>query len=209
MAAEPIVTGGHNLEGGTTCGFVGEIQGGDPLLGPLADNGGPTATRMPDPASHAIDGGDPATCPATDQRGVARPQGAVCDIGAVEAPAAAVTVASSPGRPVVKATPEPRPRIRAADVIRLPSAKKCLSHRRVTLRIRRPKGMTITAVRVFINGARVRLLRGKKITSTITLRRVPQGRFELSVSVLTGGGAAVSLSRTQRYRTCARRPARA
>ncbi len=90
-------------------------------------------------------------------------------------------------------------------MIRLPSTKRCVSHHRFTLHIRRPKGMTLTAVRVFINGARVRLLRGKKITGTVTLRRVPQGRFEVSVSVLTGGGAAVSLSRTQRYRTCARK----
>jgi hypothetical protein len=203
-----VTTGGHNLEGGITCGFATELQGSDPLLGPLADNGGPTATRMPGAASHAIDGGDPATCPATDQRGVARPQGAACDIGAVEAPAAAVAVATAPGRPVVKATPEPRPRLRATDVIRLPSTKRCVSHRRFTLHIRRPKGMTLTAVRVYINGVRVRNLRGRKISSTVTLKRVPQGRFEVSVSVLTGGGAAVSLSRTVRYRTCARKLSR-
>ena len=35
--------------------------------------------------STAIDAGDDAACPATDQRGVARPKGAHCDIGAFEA----------------------------------------------------------------------------------------------------------------------------
>jgi hypothetical protein len=69
--------------------------------------------------------------------------------------------------------------------------------------------MTLTAVRVFVNGARVRQLRGRAIKAKITLQRVPQGRFELRVTVLTGGGAAVSLSRTQRYRTCTRRLTRA
>ena len=36
------------------------------------------------PGSDAIDGGDDAVCPATDQRGVERPQSAHCDVGAFE-----------------------------------------------------------------------------------------------------------------------------
>lgn len=60
-----------------------------PLLGPLADNGGPTPTRMPLTGSPAIDSGLNAICLASDQRGQARPIGKVlstptCDIGAVE-----------------------------------------------------------------------------------------------------------------------------
>lgn len=48
----------------------------------LANNGGPTATHMLTPWSPAVDGG---RCDmAHDQRGIARPQGAACDIGAVE-----------------------------------------------------------------------------------------------------------------------------
>jgi hypothetical protein len=57
------------------------------LLGPLADNGGPTATELPLPGSPLIDqGGLPATagCPLLDQRGRPRPSGPACDIGAVE-----------------------------------------------------------------------------------------------------------------------------
>jgi hypothetical protein len=34
--------------------------------------------------SPAINAGNNATCPTTDQRGVTRPQGGVCDIGAFE-----------------------------------------------------------------------------------------------------------------------------
>ena len=56
----------------------------NPLLGPLQDNGGFTKTMALLPGSPAINAGDDAKCPTTDQRGVARPQGAHCDIGAYE-----------------------------------------------------------------------------------------------------------------------------
>jgi hypothetical protein len=61
----------------------------DPLLGSLADNGGPTQTYAPALGSPAIDSADDVTCAAPavnnlDQRGVVRPTGAHCDIGAVE-----------------------------------------------------------------------------------------------------------------------------
>jgi hypothetical protein len=54
------------------------------MLGPLANNGGPTWTHALLTGSPAIDAGDNGSCPATDQRGVARPQGSSCDIGAYE-----------------------------------------------------------------------------------------------------------------------------
>jgi CSLREA domain-containing protein len=58
----------------------------DPKLAALADNGGPTRTQALNPGSPALDavpaGG--AGCPATDQRGVSRPQGPACDAGAFE-----------------------------------------------------------------------------------------------------------------------------
>lgn len=53
-------------------------------LGPLQDNGGPTQTMQPLQGSAAIDTGNDADCLPADQRGIKRPQGAHCDIGAVE-----------------------------------------------------------------------------------------------------------------------------
>jgi len=55
----------------------------------LQNNGGPTQTMALGPGSAAIDAADDATCAADpvnnlDQRGVTRPQGLHCDIGAVE-----------------------------------------------------------------------------------------------------------------------------
>jgi hypothetical protein len=84
----PLIDAGHNLQyPGTSCGAT--IPVADPLLAPLAFNGGVTQTMALLPGSPAIDAGDPATCPATDQRGWPRVDGddiggAVCDIGAHE-----------------------------------------------------------------------------------------------------------------------------
>jgi hypothetical protein len=81
---------GHNLiQDVTACPATGDtasnITGQDPKLGPLADNGGPTQTQALLVGSPAIDAGSPdCPPPATDQRGVSRPQGPACDIGAFE-----------------------------------------------------------------------------------------------------------------------------
>ena len=53
------------------------------LLGPLADNGGPTMTHALLFGSLAVDAAWDE-CIETDQRGVARPVGATCDVGAFE-----------------------------------------------------------------------------------------------------------------------------
>lgn len=84
-----LQSGGHNLISDNSCilmpGAPGDQFATDPLLEPfINDNGGPTRTFMPQPGSPAIDAGDNAGCPTTDQRGATRPAGLACDIGAVE-----------------------------------------------------------------------------------------------------------------------------
>ena len=81
-----IVDAGHNLSSDGSGHFTNlfSLENIDPLLGPLADNGGPTLTLLPQAASPLIDGGSNSNAPAFDQRGIARPQGAAVDIGAVE-----------------------------------------------------------------------------------------------------------------------------
>ncbi len=86
---------GHNLSfGDTSCPST--FLSGDPALGQLADNGGPTETIALVPGSAARDQVPVASCQATDQRGVARPAGPACDIGAYEvAPPTVVTRAAT------------------------------------------------------------------------------------------------------------------
>jgi CSLREA domain-containing protein len=69
---------------GLSDGLNGNIVGQDPTLGVLANNGGDTRTHALQTGSPAIDTGTNGECPATDQRGVIRPQGTHCDIGAFE-----------------------------------------------------------------------------------------------------------------------------
>ncbi|HEV3375764.1 MAG TPA: Ig-like domain-containing protein [Thermoleophilaceae bacterium] len=87
--AGAITSLGGNLENANTCVLrqLTDHPGTDPLLGPLADNGGPTQT-------HALLAGSPAQenalcteldpCPSLDQRGVERPRYDSFDIGAYE-----------------------------------------------------------------------------------------------------------------------------
>ncbi len=85
IGASNFSSGGGNLAQDDSCAPVATDQiGADALLGTLADNGGPTLTHLLLPGSPAIDAAVEAACPAEDQRGIARPQGAGCDAGAVE-----------------------------------------------------------------------------------------------------------------------------
>jgi hypothetical protein len=90
------------LGGGTNCAGVtptdqgytqvtdtscGTTAAGDPQLSALGDNGGPTETMLPSATSPLLDQVPSDACLAlitTDQRGVTRPQGSACDVGAVE-----------------------------------------------------------------------------------------------------------------------------
>ncbi|HUF38549.1 MAG TPA: choice-of-anchor Q domain-containing protein [Anaerolineales bacterium] len=90
-AGVDYVSNGHNLEDGDSCNLnqPTDLVNTDPLLGPLQDNGGPTWTHALLAGSPAVDAADDAVCSAppvggTDQRGVARPSGPACDIGAFE-----------------------------------------------------------------------------------------------------------------------------
>jgi hypothetical protein len=80
------IDGSHDLIGSANVTLPDGTLGGDPGLGPLADNGGPTATHALLADSPAIDTGDNPASLETDQRGgsYVRVAGAAADIGAFE-----------------------------------------------------------------------------------------------------------------------------
>ena len=75
---------GTNINNLVEDGSCSASMSGDPKLDSLADNGGSTQTMALLSDSPAIDTGDNTICPSIDQRGVSRPQGSGCDIGAYE-----------------------------------------------------------------------------------------------------------------------------
>lgn len=81
-----LIDNGNNLSSDSSCQFTapGSFNNTDPLLGSLGDYGGPTPTMALLPGSPAIDHGLAIYCSPTDQRGIVRPAGNGCDIGAFE-----------------------------------------------------------------------------------------------------------------------------
>lgn len=106
------VTSANNIGGDASCMFTdpGSKQSTNPLLGPLADNGGQTDTMALTAGSPAIDAGTSVGCPPTDQRGVPRPQGTACDIGAFELPVVPATPPPAPASANLKLQVKPKPK---------------------------------------------------------------------------------------------------
>jgi hypothetical protein len=146
---------------GTTCGFSSanhSFSNTNPLLDPagLKNNGGPTQTIAPQTGSPATDAIPAGTngCGTTltgDQRGVSRPQGSGCDIGAVElAPSPAQLLAA-----LGNAVKGVGPGTSLADKVK--AAQSALAHNDV-------KG-TCSVLTAFIN--EVNAQRGKKISPSV------------------------------------------
>jgi CSLREA domain-containing protein len=94
-----LTSGGHNLEkphaaGAETCPATVIA---DPQLAPAGDFGGPTWTRRPGNAVPVDLVPTGAACLSADQRGVTRPRGSACDVGAYERAAPAATTGAADG----------------------------------------------------------------------------------------------------------------
>jgi len=76
---------GHNLDSDSSCFTGATDRHANPLLAPPANNGGGVLTDALLKGSPALNAGANKGCPKTDARGVKRPQGPRCDIGAYEA----------------------------------------------------------------------------------------------------------------------------
>lgn len=93
------VSNGHNVFDGTPssdCNLIAsDATVADAHVSALGNHGGPTDTVLPLANSAAIDAAATPYCPGTDARGIVRPFGAGCDVGAVELAPPAVTTGSA------------------------------------------------------------------------------------------------------------------
>jgi len=97
----------------------------------------------------------------------------------------------------------PRQREESRSPFGLPSTRRCASRRAFRIRLR-PR--TLRSARVYVNGRRVRTLRGKRLRAPVDLRGLPKGRFTVKVIGVTRRGKRAT--ETRRYHTCVPKPRR-
>jgi hypothetical protein len=124
--------------------------------------------------------------------GTARP-----DMGADEAPA-------PPQQQEQPATQQPAaPAAPAAGGVLGTQAKSCTSRRSFKIKLRN-RGQKVVKATVIVNGKRVRVLKGKRLTSRVNLRGLPKGRYSVQIKLELANGKTISGVR--KYFTC--RPGR-
>ena len=83
-------------------------------------------------------------------------------------------------------------------------ARRCVSRRNFSIRLREPRRGRLRSALVFVDGKRVRILRGRRLRARVDLRGLPAGRYKVRIVAETTTGRRIV--RERRYRTCARRP---
>lgn len=85
-----------------------------------------------------------------------------------------------------------------------PAAAACA--RTLTIKVTAPGGRRLRSAQIFVNGRRVRSLRGRSLRVPVTLRRLPRGRVTVKIVARTRAGKRLKSSR--RYDSCTGRRAR-
>ncbi len=86
------------------------------------------------------------------------------------------------------------------DSLGLPSTKRCVGKRGLRFRLRGPAGEKLVSARLYVNGKRVRTLRGRKLSAPVVVRRAHGKAMRLRIVAFTRGGRR--MEREQPYRTC-------
>lgn len=81
------------------------------------------------------------------------------------------------------------------------AARRCRSRRSFVIRVHRPRFVRIVSARVYVNGRRVAVRRGRRLTARVDLRGLPPGRYTVTIKARTATGRTITGRR--RYRTCA------
>jgi hypothetical protein len=98
--------------------------------------------------------------------------------------------------------PQAKPTFKS--VVSLPKVtRKCRSRRNFRIRLREPKADPLVRATVNVNGKRVRVLIGARLTAPVDLRNLPKGRYTVKIVATTASGDVIQ--GTRKYRTCARK----
>ena len=106
--------------------------------------------------------------------------------------------------PTATPIPSPPPPVNAEDVLALPSPTSCVSRRSFVIRVRAPRGVSVTSTTVFVNNRKAAGGRGS--SAVINLRGLPRGTVKVKVAALLSDGRQLVVRRT--YRTCTSRARR-
>jgi hypothetical protein len=87
------------------------------------------------------------------------------------------------------------------DVLSLPSAKSCISRRKFVIRVRAPRGVSVTSTTVFVNNRKAGT--GGGSSAVINLKGLPRGKVKVKVVALLSDGRQLVVKRT--YKTCTSR----
>ena len=79
--------------------------------------------------------------------------------------------------------------------------RRCLSRRSFKIRLKEPRGDALRSAEVFLDGKRIQVRRGERLTAPINLRGLPKGRYTVKIVAKTVLGRTIQGKR--RYRTCA------
>jgi hypothetical protein len=122
--------------------------------------------------------------------------------GASPATATTPTPTATPVPPAPTATPvaptaDPNATVTADALVELPAATACVKRTTLTLRLKRPKGVSVAAVTVKVAKRKAVRVKGTKVV----LRRLPaRGRYTVTVTTRLASGRALKTART--YRAC-------
>ena len=160
------------------------------------------------------DRGHQLTCRVTGSNATGSSQATSAPVGvpapAAAPPAPAPSPAPAPTPAVTTGGPTPQEirlgsasRSTVAKALGLP-ARRCLSRRRFTIRLREPAGVRLESARITVAGKRVRARRRSgRMNAVVDLRGLRRGRYTVSIVARTVAGT--TLRGKRRYRTCAAR----
>jgi hypothetical protein len=77
---------------------------------------------------------------------------------------------------------------------------KCVSRRSFRIRVKKIRGEKVTSATVKVNGKKVKVVRGKRLTAPVVLTGLPKGKVVVKIISRTKSGRKVT--DTRRYKTC-------